>query len=209
MFSPASAQNPCTLSAVISPRSIYALFTSVISSSFLADASSKIFRQSQRLRNPPGSFLIGVIQILQPKLAPIPQQPNEVPRIVPPRHQQHLFNPRLGHAFQRVINHRLVVNRQQVLVGHLGQRKQPAPRPSRQNHAFHQQLQLNSTPKSFENLTVNPPTTQLTSLRHPIGTLSHLPASMRIWEIGIAYASYSACRRFGHRPRTAGEASRL
>ena len=37
MFSPASAQKPWTLSAVISPRSMYALFTSVISSSFRAD----------------------------------------------------------------------------------------------------------------------------------------------------------------------------
>ena len=71
------------------------------------------------------------------ELFAIGQQPQKVARILSAGDNQDIPDTRIDQSLDGVIDHRLLVNRQQVLVGDLGQREQPASRTSRQNDALH------------------------------------------------------------------------
>ena len=100
-----------------------------------ADAPSvgKVFGQPQGIGNAAFAFLIGVVEVLQAEFPAVGEQPQEVARIAPARHHQDLTNARIHERLDGVIDHGLVVNRQQVLIGDLGQREHSAARAAGQN----------------------------------------------------------------------------
>src|SRR5207248_9849147 len=83
------------------------------------------------------AFLVGKTQLLQPEILSVTQQPQEVSRIVASRNDENVLDSRIHQCLKRVIEHRLVVHRQQVLVRYPGQWTQPRPRSTRQNHTLH------------------------------------------------------------------------
>jgi len=69
--------------------------------------------------------------VAEPELLAIGQQAQEISRILAAGDNQDISNARIHHGLDRVIDHRLFVDGQQVLVGDLGQRKEPASRAAR------------------------------------------------------------------------------
>ena len=93
--------------------------------------------QRQRIGDAALAFLVRVVDVLQTEMLAIGQQAQKITRVLAPGHHQDVANPRIHQRLDGVIDHRLVVDRQQVLVGDLGQRKQPASRTPRQYDALH------------------------------------------------------------------------
>ena len=71
------------------------------------------------------------------ELLPVSQQAEEIPCAVPAGDEEDLIDPGVYQRPDGIVDHRLVVDRQEMLVGHLGQRIHPRPQTSRQNDAFH------------------------------------------------------------------------
>ena len=76
--------------------------------------------QSQRIGDAALALLIGVIDVAQPELFAIGQQPQKVSRVLAAGDDQDIPDPRIDQRLDGVIDHRFLVNRQQVLVGDLG-----------------------------------------------------------------------------------------
>src|SRR5438045_9532126 len=74
-------------------------------------AAREILGQSQRLGNSSRTFLIGVIRGLQPRLAAISQEPDELTGAIPGGYQPHLSDPRLASQCSRVWRSRSVHDR--------------------------------------------------------------------------------------------------
>ena len=70
-------------------------------------------------------------------MAAVPKQTQEISRVFPARDQQNLMDPSVNKGLNRVIHHGLVVHRQQVLIGHPGERVQAAASAAGQDYAFH------------------------------------------------------------------------
>src|SRR5260370_35126396 len=92
-----------------------------------ADALSlgKTFRQTQRVGDSSFTFLISKTHLLQSKILPIAEQPQKIPRATASGNDQNVANPCFHQCLQREINHRLVIYRQQMLVRHSRERKEP------------------------------------------------------------------------------------
>ena len=99
-------------------------------------AVGEMLGQRQRVRDAAFAFLIGVVQMLQAELAAVGQQAQKIARIPAAGDDQNLSNARIHQRLDGVVNHGLVVNRQQVLVGDLGQRKHAAAGTARQHDAL-------------------------------------------------------------------------
>src|ERR1035441_3525033 len=89
-------------------------------------AFGKVFREGKRIGNAAFAFLIGVVDVLQAELTSVREQTEKVAGITAAGHNQQIAYPGFDQGLDRVVDHRLVVNRQQVLVGDLGEREKPA-----------------------------------------------------------------------------------
>ena len=93
--------------------------------------------QRQRVGDAAFAFLIRVVDVLQAELFAVGQQPQKIARIAAAGDDHDVLDPRVHQRLDRVIDHRLVVNRQQMLVGDFGERKQAAAGAAGENDAFH------------------------------------------------------------------------
>ncbi len=96
-----------------------------------------MFGQRQRVGDAAFAFLVGVVDMLQAELLAVGQQAQKIAGIPAAGHDQDVPDARIHQRLDRVVNHRLVVNRQQMLVGDFGQGKQPAARAAGENDALH------------------------------------------------------------------------
>ena len=64
----------------------------------------------------------------------------KVPGVAPAGDDHDVLNSRVHQRLDRVINHRTVIDRQQVFVGDLGEREQSAACSSGENDTFHKQI---------------------------------------------------------------------
>ena len=86
---------------------------------------------------PPGLLLVAVGEPVDAELVPVAEQPEELAGVGAPRDQHDLGDPGLDQRLDRPLDHRPVVDRQQVLVGDAGEREQPRAGPPGQKDALH------------------------------------------------------------------------
>ena len=111
-----------TYGAIDSPRMLSPSMTTNLS------PSTKFSASAERLGDAAGLLLVGVAQALQAELAPVAEQPQELAGVVAAGDDHDVVDAGLDQRLDRVVDHRLVVDRQQVLVGDAGQRVQAACR---------------------------------------------------------------------------------
>jgi hypothetical protein len=80
----------------------------------------EVLRQSQGLCNTTLALLVGVIDVGEPELLSVRQQPQKVSRVLAAGDYKDVADARIYQSLDGVIDHRLLVNRQQMLVGDLG-----------------------------------------------------------------------------------------
>ncbi len=95
-------------------------------------------RQAQRVGNAGLPFLISEAELLQAELFAVLQQAQEVACVLASGDNQNVAHSGIDQRLQRVKNHRLVIDRKQVLVGNPRQRIQPRPNSSGQYDALHE-----------------------------------------------------------------------
>src|SRR5258708_35303203 len=100
-------------------------------------AADESLREAQCFRDAAGLVLVCVNEALDSELLAVAEQAQELARVRPARDKHHLGDTALHERFDPVVDHRPVVDRQQVLVGDARQRVQPAAGPARQDHTFH------------------------------------------------------------------------
>ena len=97
----------------------------------------EMFGQRQRVGDAALAFLVGVVDVRQAELFAIRQQAQKIAGILAAGDDQNIADARIHQRLDRVVDHRLVVDRQQMFVGDLGQREQPAACSSGQDDTFH------------------------------------------------------------------------
>jgi hypothetical protein len=100
-------------------------------------AVGEVLGQGERVRDPALALLVRVVDVVEAELAPVAQQPEEVARVVPAGDDEDVADAGVDQRLDRVVDHRPVVHREQVLVGDAGERREPAPEPAREYDAFH------------------------------------------------------------------------
>ena len=90
----------------------------------------------ERLRQPVRRRLHGVAELDAP-LRPVAEQPDELLLVVRRGDDQDVPDPGQHQRRDRVVDHRLVVDRQQLLADAAGERVQPGARTTRQDDALH------------------------------------------------------------------------
>ncbi len=100
-------------------------------------AVGEVLGQPQGVGDAAFAFLVGVVDVLEAELFAVGQQAQEIAGIAPAGDDQNVADAGIDQRLDRVIDHRLVIDRQQVLVGDFGKRKQTASRAASQNDAFH------------------------------------------------------------------------
>ena len=93
--------------------------------------------QAERLGDAAVPLLIDVVDVGQAELLAVAQKPQEVARVVAARDEQDVLDAGLHQRSNRIVDHRLVPDREQVLVGDLGQGKLAGAQASRQDDASH------------------------------------------------------------------------
>ena len=94
-------------------------------------ADDERLRQSVRRR-------LNSIRQIHAELPSVSQQALKAWRILRRRNNQNIPNARVHQNRHRIVNHRLIVNREQLLTRHLGQRIQARAGTARQNNSLHQ-----------------------------------------------------------------------
>jgi hypothetical protein len=100
-------------------------------------AISEFLAETERIRDPSFFLLIRVFEVAHTEMPAVPKHSQEVTRMGTTSHDHDLVNASLHQRLNRIIDHRLVVNRQEVLVGREGQRVEPRPESSRENDPLH------------------------------------------------------------------------
>ncbi len=88
----------------------------------------KIFRQAERFSDAALSLLVGIVQMFQAEITSIAEKTQKISRVFPACHQENFLNACVDESLDRVIHHRLVVHRKQVLICDPRQRIEPAAR---------------------------------------------------------------------------------
>ena len=83
--------------------------------------------------------------MFQAKITSVAEQPEKITSIFPAGDEKNLLNPRIDQRLNGIVNHRPVVDRQEVLIGDAGERIQSAAGASRKDYAFHMASFLLST----------------------------------------------------------------
>src|SRR5580692_3588813 len=94
----------------------------------------EMLAKAQRIGDSALAFLIRVVNIAQSKLRAVAEETKKLTRRVSTGDDHDLHDSGRTERLQRIIDHRLVVNRQQMFVGHLRQRAQSRAEPARQDH---------------------------------------------------------------------------
>ncbi len=109
-----------------------------------AVAAGEVLGQAQGLGDAAGAVLIGVVEVFEAELAAVAEQADEIAAVVSAGDEQNFLDAGLGHAFEGVIDHRLVVDREQMLVGDLGEGKSREPVPPARITPFMGCLRMNA-----------------------------------------------------------------
>ena len=106
------------------------------SASATDDVADELAADHERLREPFGPRLHRVLD-LQPDVAAVAEQPAEAVDVGRRRDEQDVPDARQHERRQRVIHHRLVVNRQELLGDDEGQRMEAGSGPAGKKNPFH------------------------------------------------------------------------
>ena len=99
--------------------------------------SAKCSASAERVGDAALAFLVGVIEVFEPELLAVGQQAQKIAGVPAAGDEQDLVDAGIDQSLDRVVNHRLVVDRQQMFVGDFGQRKQTAAGSAGEDDAFH------------------------------------------------------------------------
>src|SRR5271165_4288055 len=100
--------------------------------------------------------------MVEPELAAIAQKPQEVAGRAAAGNDHDLRDSCPAERFERIVDHRLVVDRQQMLVGDLRQRPKPLSKTPGEDNAFHHpglslyQATISASPRSKSRLGAQP-----------------------------------------------------
>ena len=100
-------------------------------------AAGEMFDQRQRCRDSALAFLIGVVQMLQSECLAVTQQFEKIAGRISACDDHDVRNAGVDQRLNRIVNHRLIEDGQQMFVGHGRQRPQTATRSTRENDTFH------------------------------------------------------------------------
>ncbi len=100
-------------------------------------AGGPMARQTKGFGDAPLALLIGVVQMPQAKVLAVAQEGQKIPGLAPAGDDHDLLNPGVDQGLDRVVDHRFVKNRQEVLVGDLRQRKEARAKSAGQDDALH------------------------------------------------------------------------
>ena len=98
--------------------------------------TDEVARETDGLGDAVGAGLVAVGQI-EPEVRSVAEQLDHVADALAADDDQHLTDTHAGERLDRVVDHRPVVDRQQVLVRDDRQREQPGRGPARQHDALH------------------------------------------------------------------------
>ena len=97
-----------------------------------------VLGEAERLRDASLAFLVDVVDMGEAELLAVPEKAQEVPRVVASRNQEDVLDPGVDQCLDGVVDHRFVVDGQEMLVGDAGEREQPGSQSSRQDDAAHE-----------------------------------------------------------------------
>ncbi len=89
------------------------------------------------MSDPALAFLISVIDVLQAELFAVTEKFQKIPGRITAGHHKNIAHAGANKGFDRIIDHRLVIDRKKMLVGNFSEREKPASEPSRKDHTFH------------------------------------------------------------------------
>jgi hypothetical protein len=100
-------------------------------------AVDEVLGEPERLRNPARLRLVGVEQAVAAVGAPVAEQAQELSRVRASGDDHDLVHSGADERLDRVLDHRPVVDRQQVLVGDARQGVEPRPRAAGEDDSLH------------------------------------------------------------------------
>ena len=100
-------------------------------------AIGEVLGEPQRIGDSAFAFLIRVVDVVQAELRAVSQQAKEVAGGAAAGDDHDIANARRTKGVQRIVDHRPVVDGQQMFVRHLRERAQAAAEPAREDHALH------------------------------------------------------------------------
>ena len=103
-------------------------------------AVGEVLGQRQGVGDAAFALLVGVVDMVQPELLAVGQQAQKIARIAAAGDDQDIANAGIHEGLDGVIDHRPVVNGQQVFVGDLGEREQPAAGSPGEYDTLHRQF---------------------------------------------------------------------
>src|SRR5712692_7887445 len=80
--------------------------------------------------------------MLQSEILTVAEKPQKLTGILAARYQEDVGNSRIHERLDGIVNHRFVVDGEQVFIRHLGKWMETAARPASQYHAFHRLISL-------------------------------------------------------------------
>ena len=98
--------------------------------------ADEVARQPDGVGDAQRAALVAIGQV-EPEVRPVREQLDDVTDALAADDDHHLADAHRGERLDRVVDHRPVVDRQQVLVGDDRQREQPRGRPAGEHDAFH------------------------------------------------------------------------
>ena len=98
-----------------------------------------MFAEIERVGDAAFAFLIGVGDVLEAEVLAVGQQAQKIAGIFPAGDDHDVGDAGIDQRLDRVVDHRLVVDGQQVFVGDFGEGKEPAAGSAREDDAFHMQ----------------------------------------------------------------------
>ena len=113
-------------------------------------AVREVLGKQQRVGDTALTFLIRVLEVAEAQVFAVAQELEEVARMLATCHDHDLANARVHEALDRVIDHRPVVDREQVLVRDERERPQTRTEPAGEDDTFHDWLQMESRGRTME-----------------------------------------------------------
>ena len=101
-----------------------------------AVVADEVAGEPDGVRDAQRAALVAVREV-EPEVPAVAQQLDDVADALAADDDHHLADAHARQRVERVVDHRPVVDRQQVLVGHDRERKQPGRRPAGKHEAFH------------------------------------------------------------------------
>src|SRR5262245_10083241 len=94
-------------------------------------------RQRQSVGDPALAFLVRIGDFVEPVLPAVAEEPEELAGVIAAGDDEDVAQAGVREGLQRIVDHRPVVDRQQVLVGDLGEWEQPRSHPPGEDDALH------------------------------------------------------------------------